>query len=289
MCVQVIELINGAITSVSDKEKVQNLLQVQELVIHQSDDVLDNFLDEVIAFQSSKGAEVRKFVVGFLELACKKDNDCFPKLIVNLNFLIVDENANVAKRAIQAATQLYRIFLKWVLRCVKVSEEVISTWHVWAQIKDTICQTIETSENEGIKTQSIKFMEMLVITQTSGDQWSSADDNIPVEKLAAKQLASVQQLEDEANRVFEQLVILHGTVHVSSVNLMACMQSLVLIARQRSHRFMAKVIQALEALHANLPPTLAKSQVNSVRKHLKMQLLSLLKHPVAATSAQHRK
>ena len=30
-------------------------------------------------------------------------------------------------------------------------------------------------------------------------------------------------------------------------------------------------------LHANLPPTLAKSQVSSVRKHLKNQLLSLLK------------
>lgn len=29
----------------------------------------------------------------------------------------------------------------------------------------------------------------------------------------------------------------------------------------------------------NLPPTLAKSQVSSVRKNLKVQLLSLLKHP----------
>lgn len=35
-------------------------------------------------------------------------------------------------------------------------------------------------------------------------------------------------------------------------------------------------------LHANLPPTLAKSQVSSVRKHLKNQLLTLLKHPTAA-------
>ena len=35
-------------------------------------------------------------------------------------------------------------------------------------------------------------------------------------------------------------------------------------------------------LHANLPPTLAKSQVSSVRKHLKNQLLTLLKHRTAA-------
>lgn len=32
----------------------------------------------------------------------------------------------------------------------------------------------------------------------------------------------------------------------------------------------------------NLPPTLARSQVSSVRKHLKLQLLNLLKQPSAA-------
>ena len=30
-------------------------------------------------------------------------------------------------------------------------------------------------------------------------------------------------------------------------------------------------------LHANLPPTLARSQVSSVRKHMKGQLLSMIK------------
>ena len=32
----------------------------------------------------------------------------------------------------------------------------------------------------------------------------------------------------------------------------------------------------------NLPPTLANSQVSSVRKSLKLQMLSVLKHPAAA-------
>lgn len=34
-------------------------------------------------------------------------------------------------------------------------------------------------------------------------------------------------------------------------------------------------------LTANLPPTLAKSQVSSVRKNLKLHLLSVLKHPAS--------
>ena len=58
---------------------------------------------------------------------------------------------------------------------------------------------------------------------------------------------------------------------------MTCMSSLTSIAKLRPNLFFASVITALEMLHANLPPTLAKSQVSSVRKHLKNQLLALLK------------
>ena len=42
-------------------------------------------------------------------------------------------------------------------------------------------------------------------------------------------------------------------------------------------------------LHANLPPTLSKSQVNSVRKHLKLQLLAILKHPASYHRADNIK
>lgn len=45
--------------------------------------------------------------------------------------------------------------------------------------------------------------------------------------------------------------------------------------------FLSPVIQALKNLHSNLPPTLTDSQMISVRKHLKMQLLNILKQPSA--------
>ena len=62
---------------------------------------------------------------------------------------------------------------------------------------------------------------------------------------------------------------------------MTCMSSLTGMAKSRPSLFFAKVITALEMLHANLPPTLTTSQVSSVRKHLKNQLLSLLKSGVS--------
>lgn len=74
------------------------------------------------------------------------------------------------------------------------------------------------------------------------------------------------------------MVKFHGSPHISSVNLMACMGSLCTTAKLRPE-FMERVVGALENLNSNLPPTLSHSQVSSVRKHLKMQLLNILKHP----------
>ncbi|KAI1301500.1 Symplekin [Halotydeus destructor] len=283
---RVIDLLNDAITCTKDTEKVKLLLTVQELVIHH--DLLDNFLDEVLGFQNDRLVEVRKFVVGFIEASCKSDPDFFSKLIINLNFSIGDENANVVKRAIQATTQLYKAFLKWIIKS-KTDDIIESTWDVWEQIKQQICTLLDTTENEGVRTQCVKFMEMLVIVETRKDQWSTVvpSDDLNLEDLNQCKLVDVGTLEDEAKTIFEQLIIFHGTPHISSVNLMATMQSLVLIARCRSKLFMSKVISALEALHANLPPTLAKSQVSSVRKFLKLQLLILLKHPMTASVREH--
>lgn len=80
------------------------------------------------------------------------------------------------------------------------------------------------------------------------------------------------------------LIKFHGSPHISSVNLMACMGSLCNIAKLRPE-FMLKVIEALENLLSNLPPTLSDSQVSSVKKHLKLQLINILKHP---SSIDHR-
>lgn len=45
------------------------------------------------------------------------------------------------------------------------------------------------------------------------------------------------------------------------------------------HVVLVVYLDVSKFITANLPPTLTKSQVNSVRKHLKIQMLNLLKHP----------
>lgn len=244
------------------------------------------FTDEILGFQIDQMVEVRKFLAGFIEASCSKDEEFFTKLIVNLNVALNDSSPHVVKKGIQVATNLYRKFLEWLPKAT-YNEILESTYEVWSNIKKHIFNLLEISENDGVRTHCIKFMEMVIIAQTKRDQWSNPDE-FSLDMIANCKLVNIEAMENEAHQVFEQLIIYHGTPHISSINLMATMQSLVAIARQRSELFLPKVIQALEALHANLPPTLAKSQVTSVRKQLKVQLSLLLRHPVAACNPHYQ-
>ena len=63
------ELLNQAAFLSSEKEKVSTLSQVQELVVHREPELLDTFYEEIVAFQSDKNSDVRKWTVGFIEEA----------------------------------------------------------------------------------------------------------------------------------------------------------------------------------------------------------------------------
>merc|ERR1719474_1615127 len=214
--------------------------------------------------------------------ACKKDTELLPKVIANLQLMLGDQAVAVQKRVIQAMTHLYRATLRYLAEVKVVGERMEAAWGLMCNIKEIIVELVE-SDNDGIRTMTVKFMETVVLLQTRREPESVAKDNdfcldsIPL----GLKLVRPRRLEEEAVRIFDMLVKYHGSAHISSANLMTCMGSLTNIAKLRPF-FMAKVITALEMLQANLPPTLAKSQVSSVRKHLKNQLLALLRHPTAA-------
>ena len=283
MSLQVVQLLNAAqLAGSADSTKLDNLRKVQEIIVNREQDLLDNFLDEVLAFQTDRSQDVRKFVVGFIEDACKKDAELLPKVIANLQLMLGDQAVAVQKRVIQAMTQLYKATLRHLAEARQVSERMEAAWGLMVNIKDIIVELLD-SDNDGIRTMTVKFMEMLVLLQTHREAESVAReqdfclDSVPL----GLKLARPRRLEEEAVRTFDMLVKYHGSAHISSANLMTCMGSLTTIAKLRPV-FMPKVITALEMLQANLPPTLAKSQVSSVRKHLKNQLLALLRHPTAA-------
>ncbi|XP_063794520.1 symplekin [Pseudophryne corroboree] len=278
---KVVELLNTAALATNDS-KITMLKQVQELIINKEPTLLDNFLDEIIAFQADKSVEVRKFVVNFIEEACKLDNELLIKLIANLHMLLKDENVNVVKKSILTMTQLYKVALQWVARSRPPSDHQESCWDLVTEMAADILLLLE-SDNDGIRTHAVKFVESLIVTLSP----RTPDSEIPKRQEGDISLEQIpgdhpflksNYLRDIGKQALKELLKFMAHPAISSINLTAALGSLASIARQRP-MFMSEVIQAYETLHANLPPTLAKSQVSSVRKNLKLQLLSVLRHP----------
>lgn len=277
---KVIDLLNQA--QLEKDNKLNCLKQVQEFILNKDPTLLDNFLDEILVFQQDRSADVRRFVVGFIEEACKKDIELLSKVQNTLAFMLNDENVSVQKRVMLSVTQLYKFALQYICKQKAISEEFEHLWELLIQIKEQIIDMLE-SDNDGIRTQAIKFIEMLVLVQSLKSQDSETlkkgEADISLEIVPRNRpLVKMTELREEGGSMLETLLTLIASPTISSVNLMAALGSLSAIARQRP-AFMSIVVQAFESLHANLPTSLSKSQVSSVRKNLKLHLMSLLKHP----------
>ncbi|NXF42082.1 SYMPK protein, partial [Nyctibius bracteatus] len=200
----------------------------------------------------------------------------------NLNMLLKDENVNVVKKAILTMTQLYKVALQWMVKSKVISELQEACWEMMAAMANDIILLLD-SDNDGIRTHAIKFVEGLIITLSprvaDSDVPKRHENDISLERVPKDHpYIKYDVLWEEGKAALEQLLKFMVHPAISSINLTAALGSLATIARQRP-MFMAEVIQAYETLHANLPPTLAKSQVSSVRKNLKLHLLSVLRHP----------
>lgn len=341
---RLVELINLASIEMDGNKKVEYLYQVKELALNHG--LLNNFFQDILAFQNERAPNVKKFVLAFIEAACKNDFQLCPKAILSLNLLLNDTNNEVIKRSIQAATQFYRTLVQWIVKshhdsCNVVTNEkgivikqssdhhhnqqqhhyndgskgginsnisdlssdIEKTWLMWLQIKNSICSLLETTNNDGVRTHCVKFIETIVLMQTPSDKYTDpgyelnlidpkitpiklSDEaklcgvfGLPKNGVLFNEEHKLELVEAAKLRYFEQLVVFHATSHISSVNLMAAMQSLVVLAKQRYRLFMGRVLQAMELLNIKLPPTLTESQVQSVKKFLKLQLTVMLKHP----------
>ncbi|RDD44839.1 Symplekin [Trichoplax sp. H2] len=280
---RVIELMNRAQLETDAKEKLVYLKQIQELVIMKDSALLDSFLDEMLAFQHEKSADVQKFILGFLEEACKKDEFLCSKVVYPLAYLLYDQdNVQVTKRAIQCNLNLYRIAFKFIATKKATSDDLLHIWEQFCDMKTYII-SLTQHENTGVRTSALKYCEMIVLTQSikGGITTSTKPDDISLDMLSTTHpIMDFSKLKDEAKSILTFLTDLTLSHKINHTNLLPCVGSLAIIARMRPMHF-GIIIACLESLNANLPPTLSKSQVSNLRKHLKIQFMTLLKNPVS--------
>ncbi|KFO96530.1 Symplekin, partial [Calypte anna] len=173
---------------------------------------------------------------------------------------------------------------QWMVKSRVLSEVQEACWDMMSSMASDIILLLD-SDNDGVRTHAIKFVEGLIITLSPRGPDSEVpkrhENDISLERVPKDHpYIKYNVLWEEGKAALEQLLGFMGHPAISSINLTAALGALASIARQRPS-FMAEVIQAYETLHANLPPTLAKSQVSSVRKNLKLHLLSVLRHPAS--------
>ncbi|CAB3227848.1 unnamed protein product [Arctia plantaginis] len=271
---QLVQWINEA--GMADSGRKSDLLRkIVEVLLHQCSQMIPVYLENILSLVNDKSTDVKKQVIAFIEELSKKFPEQLPKIVAQLRLLVLDTVIAVQKRAIQASSIVYRNTLLWICKGGASLTDAQYVWENITQLKLLVLNMID-SDNEGIRTHSIKFLEEVVLLQTpsegGGDEFSL--DSLPSHLPFINRRA----LDEESEHIFQLLVKFHNSQHISSVNLMACMTTLCLLAKFRP-KFMPRVIQALADLHTTLPPTLSQSQVNSVRKHLRMLLVNLIRHP----------
>ena len=183
------------------------------------------------------------------------------KIMPSLQMLLCDDSIAVQKRVCQSLTHLYKTALSWLSGAQEITQEIEETWKTLCHMKSRVAEMID-HDNDGVRTLAVKFYEMLIVSQTYPEHDSIQKegefslDSVPLNLVVARP----RKLEEEARKMLDELLKFHGSANISSDNLMACMGSLTHIAKSRP-QFLERIVMAMEGLHANLPPTLSKSQV----------------------------
>ncbi|GMT11087.1 hypothetical protein PFISCL1PPCAC_2384, partial [Pristionchus fissidentatus] len=273
-------------------EKLGHLKKTEELLLDREGGahLIDNFLDEMLQFAASPNPAIKCFVLSFIEKACKKDAEVLRKAVLTISYFLMDENegrnVQVVKKAMLTYTNIYSIALRWAVSR-KTDSDVEQCWDRFSALKARVMFHID-SDNEGIRTRAIKFLEMVVVAQSNKTEQSEVNSkhlmNIG-EIPRDHRYISFRKMLSESQHSMQSLIDQTTLPHISSQNLLTVMAAICNIARQRPE-FLSRVVGAIDVLQVNLPPTLGTSQVKAVRKELKMHLLRLMKHPAVVPHAQ---
>ena len=145
---KIVELLNDAATEPEASRLLDFLSEIQERIVFKDSGLLDDWLDEVVQYQTHVSQDVRKWVVGFIEESCKKDPEILTRVITNLRIMMNDQAISVRKRVIQAMTFLYKLCLKWLCTVKFINENMEAVWQGITEMKNSIVAMVH-SDNDG--------------------------------------------------------------------------------------------------------------------------------------------
>ncbi|CAF0762345.1 unnamed protein product [Rotaria sordida] len=271
---KIVDLLNQALLYGKDSIRVQHLRHIQELILRKDPSLLNHFLEEVLNFQTDKSSEVKKTIISFIEEVCQYDSKLIIKVIDSLHLLLNDENIFVQKKLILSMISIYQSTLTWLVKCQLIDENIHNMWQCMTNIKNQIISMLNLDDDR-LCTVVIKFIEMLALTLSRYEK----DFSTNLLQNDHKILSRIK-LEQEEKEMIEKLLEFIISQNISSVNLIAAIEAITNIVRQRSN-YINRIIQTFEVLNVNLSSIFIDSQVTNLRNIIKLKLLNLLKYSIS--------
>lgn len=156
------------------------------------------------------------------------DESTLIKVMLNLQILLTDKSIPVQKRVIQGAITIYKRMLSWLCKAPNVNKEMEDAWIQLNAIKTEITGMID-SDNDGIRTSCVKFLECVVLLQSYPDGNTnkvSSDFSLEDVPLTLK-VARRRKLEEEAKYVLHKLharifKIPHNFIFTHNLSFVTC-------------------------------------------------------------------
>jgi len=108
-------------------------------------------------------------------LSSKVKVELLPHVINIVSMLLRDNSAQVIKRVIQACGSIYKNGLQYLCNLMEPGDSAEQAWNILSLIKAQILDMID-NENDGIRTNAIKFLEGVVVLQSFADEDSLKRD-----------------------------------------------------------------------------------------------------------------
>ena len=162
-----VELLNECKVSMDAKTKLYYLMQVRELLLHREPALLPALIQDICELMLDPNPSLRKFLIKFGGEAVKKSPSVVPHVLPMLSFFANDANEDMdMTRAI--ALELKPIYPQVVLTIASLpikSKATADPKVLWTQLRavvDKVIDCIASNKAEGIRSQSIRFLESII-------------------------------------------------------------------------------------------------------------------------------
>ncbi|PWZ00387.1 hypothetical protein BCV70DRAFT_160633 [Testicularia cyperi] len=281
-------LLSAALNSASKEDESQHLTQLYSLLKRQPGNI-PILLPSLISLLPKASSSIRTWIADVMDLAF-----CRPSLSLDTRntlaihapdailHLVQQKDPKLAKIAVQCFASMYPALFRLV--CNDRSKALL--WQTVQSIKAQIVYLFD-SGSRGVRVSAVKGYQRIIQVQSRSGTGSSSSDpraqpkgDVSIAILPSSHpFLQAAQLEDEANRLFTQLVTLVFTSDVPDL-VMAAVNALTLIAKSRPH-LCTIILRAMASWTPASLGNLSHTQVRNVEKTIRIFYIHFIRNQLA--------